>query len=227
MEKVPIGHIVKIDSIDSIQSVMQRILEISRLSQEIERGASENFKQITEKPEFAKELDLALGQENLTNKPVQQHFSPPALTKKIEPMRDIELAEFAKINNHKPRTITDIIHTEAKAKGLDPDLVKAVIKAESNFNPRAESPKGAMGLMQLMPGTAEELGVENPFDPVQNIKGGTKYLKELLDTFKDKDLAVAAYNAGPSAVRKYKGIPPYSETKSYVKKVNTYLNEYR
>jgi soluble lytic murein transglycosylase-like protein len=205
---------------------MQRIREISQLSQEIEKGSSENLKQIVNKPEFAKELDLAIGNMDSTKQPKSTILTPKEVTLKVDSLRDIEIAESAK-NKHKPRTINEIIESESKAKGLDPDLVKAVVKAESNFNPRAESPKGAMGLMQLMPGTAEDLGVENPFDPTQNIKGGTKYLKELLDTFKDKDLAVAAYNAGPGAVRKYKGIPPYSETKGYVKKVNTYLNEYR
>jgi soluble lytic murein transglycosylase-like protein len=205
---------------------MQRIREISQLSQEIEKGSSENLKQIVDKPEFAKELDLAIGNMDSTKQPKPTILTPKEVTLKVDSLRDIEIAESAK-NKHKPRTINEIIESESKAKGLDPDLVKAVVKAESNFNPRAESPKGAMGLMQLMPGTAEDLGVENPFDPTQNIKGGTKYLKELLDTFKDKDLAVAAYNAGPGAVRKYKGIPPYSETKGYVKKVNTYLNEYR
>ncbi len=204
---------------------MQRIREISQLSQEIEKGSSENLKQVVDKPEFAKELDLAIGNMDSIKQP-NTILTPKEVTLKVDSLRDIEIAESAK-NKHKPRTINEIIESESKAKGLDPDLVKAVVKAESNFNPRAESPKGAMGLMQLMPGTAEDLGVENPFDPTQNIKGGTKYLKELLDTFKDKDLAVAAYNAGPGAVRKFKGIPPYSETKGYVKKVNTYLNEYR
>ncbi len=225
MRNVPIGHIVKLDSIDSIQSVMQRIKEISQFTQDIEKNSSENINQFSQKPEFAKELDLALGMKNPNEQVGSIHLN--TLPPKVEPIRDNELAEIHKTKSNKPRTITDIIQTEAKAKGLDPDLVKAVIKAESNFNPKAESPKGAMGLMQLMPDTAEELGVKNPFDPAQNIKGGTKYLKELLDTFKDKDLAVAAYNAGPGAVRKYKGIPPYSETKGYVKKVNTFLNEYR
>lgn len=204
---------------------MQRIKEISRLSQDIEKSSSQDLNQLAQKPEFAQELDLALGIKDPNQK--IESILKTEISQKIEPFRDNELAESHKTKSNKPRTITDIIQTEAKAKGLDPDLVKAVIKAESNFNPRAESPKGAMGLMQLMPDTAEELGVKNPFDPAQNIKGGTKYLKELLDTFKDKDLAVAAYNAGPGAVRKYKGIPPYSETKGYVKKVNSYLNEYR
>ena len=180
MRNVPIGHIVKLDSIDSIQSVMQRIKEISQFTQDIEKNSSENINQFSQKPEFAKELDLALGMKNPNEQVGSIHLN--TLPPKVEPIRDNELAEIHKTKSNKPRTITDIIQTEAKAKGLDPDLVKAVIKAESNFNPKAESPKGAMGLMQLMPDTAEELGVKNPFDPAQNIKGGTKYYSTLLKT---------------------------------------------
>lgn len=105
-------------------------------------------------------------------------------------------------------------------------LLKAVAKAESDFDPECTSSSGAMGIMQLMPGTAAELGVTDAYDPRQNIMAGAKYLSENLDIFHgDVSLAVAAYNAGRGAVAKYDGIPPYTETQNYVKKVLGYMNE--
>jgi hypothetical protein len=102
---------------------------------------------------------------------------------------------------------------------LDPRLVRALIQAESGYNVRALSNKGAIGLMQLMPGTASELNV-NPYDPDQNIQGGTMYLRQMIDHFAGKvELAIAAYNAGPGAVEKHRGIPPFAETRDYVKRV--------
>ena len=114
-----------------------------------------------------------------------------------------------------------IIDERAAAEGVSADLVRAVIQVESAFNHLAVSPKGAMGLMQLMPATASELGVANPFDPAQNIGGGIRYLKRLLSRYDDKvELALAAYNAGPGAVDKYgQNVPPYQETRDYVKKI--------
>lgn len=111
---------------------------------------------------------------------------------------------------------------------VDPSLVKALIKAESDFDNRAVSDKGAQGLMQLMPETANAMEVANPFSPEENIFGGTRYFSLLLDRFKnDKILALAAYNAGPEAVETYGGIPPFPETKSFVAKVLDYYERYK
>lgn len=115
----------------------------------------------------------------------------------------------------------DVIDHHARELGIRPDLVRAVIQVESAFNPRARSHKGAMGLMQLMPDTARELGVRNAYDPLENIRGGVQYLRGLLDRFDgNEELALAAYNAGPGAVTKYGGtIPPYRETQDYVSRI--------
>jgi hypothetical protein len=121
----------------------------------------------------------------------------------------------------RPKTdLNDVVNEASGRYRLDPDLVNSVIKAESGFNVRAVSPKGAQGLMQLMPGTAAQLGVPNTFDAQQNVEGGTRYLRELLERYNfDLVKALAAYNAGPQRVEQFGGVPPYYETRAYVARV--------
>jgi len=119
-----------------------------------------------------------------------------------------------------PVDLNEVVNAASGTYRLDPDLVNSVIRAESGFNVHAVSPKGAQGLMQLMPKTASNLGVQNAFDPQANVEGGTRYLRELLERY-DFDLvkALAAYNAGPQRVEQYGGVPPYYETKAYVARI--------
>ena len=130
-----------------------------------------------------------------------------------------ELAQHAQ-PVQRPIDLNEVIRSASGTYRLDPDLVNSVIRAESGFNVRAVSPKGAQGLMQLMPGTASQLGVRNTFDPQANVEGGTRYLRELLERYNfDLIKALAAYNAGPHRVEQYGGVPPYYETKAYVARI--------
>jgi soluble lytic murein transglycosylase-like protein len=121
---------------------------------------------------------------------------------------------------HPQANLTDVVNQASGRYRLDPDLVNSVIKAESDFKVHAVSPKGAQGLMQLMPGTASQLGVRNAFDAQANVEGGTKYLRELLERYNfDLVKALAAYNAGPQRVEQFGGVPPYYETRAYVARI--------
>lgn len=124
------------------------------------------------------------------------------------------------------KNLEEIYHEASITYGVSIDLLKAMTKQESNFNPNATSRSGAQGLMQLMPGTAAGLGVTNAYDPYQNIMGGAKYIRQMLDKYNgDVSLALAAYNAGSNNVDKYGGIPPFAETQDYVAKITRYLEE--
>lgn len=174
-------------------------------------------------------LDIALQRINMIEQRIQSLNSfaqgpdtdfQKILDSSIKNQKNPESASRSEIN--------DLITKYANKNGLDEDFVKAVINQESGFNPNATSHCGAMGLMQLMPSTAQGLGVTNAYDAEQNIEGGTKYLKGLMNRFgNDKSLALAAYNAGPNAVKKYGGIPPYAETQNYVKNVLSKYDTYK
>jgi hypothetical protein len=148
----------------------------------------------------------------VSSKPVLTRITPP-----------VEQTSVEKTN----RDLNAIVDKAARAHDVDPLLVHSMIKVESNYNAHAVSNKGAEGLMQLTPSTARMLGVTNSFDPQQNIEAGVKYLKYLKDLYKDDRLALAAYNAGPGAVDKYKWIPPYAETENYVYQVGKRYGEAR
>lgn len=127
-----------------------------------------------------------------------------------------------------PSAFDDTLQAAAERYGLDPALLKAIAHAESGFSPLAVSHAGAKGIMQLMDATARHLGVEDSFDPAQNIDGGARFLRQLLDRYNgDELLAVAAYNAGPGAIDRWGGLPPYSETRAYVPRVMDLREQYR
>nr|WP_320116555.1 lytic transglycosylase domain-containing protein [uncultured Desulfuromonas sp.] len=156
----------------------------------------------------------AAGRIHFSNVPVKSHYT--------------FYAHEASDKDLSSRSVADLIKRYAVLNHLDVNLVRAVVRAESNYDIHAVSSKGAMGLMQLHPETAKDLKLSNPFDPLQNISGGTRYLRQMLDRFKGNlDLALAAYNAGPSTVERYGGIPPYQETQNYVEKVKQFQKLYR
>ena len=162
---------------------------------------------------------------HFTDAPTDKRFKVFLRDLKKDKLLRTKLKYAASVN---PAEFEQLIRTCSDKYGVSSSLIKAVIHAESGYNPNAVSSKGASGLMQLMPATAKSLKVADRFNPKDNVEGGVKYLRFLLDTFNgDVSLAVAAYNAGLSRVAKYGGIPPYNETRTYVNRVLSYMKSYQ
>jgi soluble lytic murein transglycosylase-like protein len=158
---------------------------------------------------------------HFTNVPTDSRYS------RVRSLRSLATPSASAFERFRPAgTYDDLIKRAARRHGVPAAMVKAVIHAESAFNPRAVSSKGAMGLMQLMPATAELMGVDEPFQARQNVQGGARYLRALHDRYGSWTHTLAAYNAGPSAVDQYRGVPPFAETRQYVKRVLSYYRRY-
>ncbi|WP_036095448.1 lytic transglycosylase domain-containing protein [Leptospira weilii] len=189
---------MRIEELQTVQTILSRIRDIESLPSR-----------------FVKEAPI-------------QVKSPPSFDSILKSERETSVSNLEGKDHHGNRkdTLTEIIRKESEKNHLDPSLVQSVIKAESGFKADAVSPKGAIGLMQLMPSTANLLGVDDPSDPAENVAGGTKFLSDLLNKYKNLDHALAAYNAGPGAVDRYGGIPPYKETQKYVAKVKKFYKDF-
>jgi soluble lytic murein transglycosylase-like protein len=167
----------------------------------------------------------ARGVIHFTDAPTDRRFKP--FKPKLRPRSSFWTGPVVGLRKSKQaRRYDELIAEIAEGQGLPPALVKAVIATESNFDPRAVSSKGAQGLMQLMPSTADMLGVDDPMVPAENVSGGTRYLRSLIDRYGRLAHALAAYNAGPTNVDRYGGIPPFPETRQYVARVLAYYRAY-
>ncbi|MDZ4726335.1 MAG: lytic transglycosylase domain-containing protein [Leptospira sp.] len=206
---------MEISNLPSLQSVFSRMRELEKLTTDPSQVLT--FPEMIER-ELGRSKTSNNGAEKIDPNTRDQNFKPPLL-----PPTDISSTKQSALRDD---GLESFIQKTAEAKGIDPNLVKAVIKTESGFKPNAVSPKGALGLMQLMPSTADMLGVDDPMDPKENIIGGTTYLKDMLTKFGDTEKALAAYNAGPGAVKKYGGVPPYAETQDYIQKVKKNFYKY-
>ncbi|TGL55587.1 lytic transglycosylase domain-containing protein [Leptospira kemamanensis] len=206
---------MRLSDIPSVSSVLSRMDSLSQMTKDPRTLVS--FPDLLEK-----EWNRQNGNyDSKTSQPIPKDSIQLPFPESREPLSGKE-----QLGKTTSGSLLETIESIAEAQGMDPNLVKAMVKAESGFKPKAVSPKGAMGLMQLMPDTAESLGVKDPFDPEENVQGGVKFLKGLMKEFKDPEQAIAAYNAGPGAVKRYKGIPPYEETKQYVSKVKRFYKDF-